>query len=390
MAENYNNGTVVQQHDIKNFPLASKQFSEGDKNLEQLLLVSWARGLKTISSCKGHLEKEEIPTITFVINIENIEYIGAILNTAILNNYDFSFSVGTGLKANLTIMDTEFLKTGKTDMFVNILSAIKSLNKSEVSLTDGGKTIIEIIKLVTENYLYFPNFSLDYADYKEIGHKYLSLRDEPSLGFAPRKDVDNLRALLHNLKKRFKNKEELEKLLGSPEELRKKHQKARNKMIEVQTKFARNKQRLKDDEEYAKIKFSDSLDKLKIHVGGMPFTREVATISLEGMTFEKSSDAIKYIAHALELCYKKGKYARAFWNGIELDNYSQGHDNALRIIQDYVEKYKTNINATIVSRRKPQTEEERTKVESIIRMFLENLMKKFDYGKEGKKDARRK
>ena len=53
-----NNWSPVKFEKIKNYKKAALVFSEGDSELEQLLLTCFKGGFKTIASCCGHDKKK--------------------------------------------------------------------------------------------------------------------------------------------------------------------------------------------------------------------------------------------------------------------------------------------------------------------------------------------
>lgn len=67
---NFNNGKPIEidfqsQTFIQNKSLMAKEFSEGEKNLERLLLILWDHKIKTFACCKGHRERDNVESVSF-------------------------------------------------------------------------------------------------------------------------------------------------------------------------------------------------------------------------------------------------------------------------------------------------------------------------------------
>lgn len=101
--ENYNTGHVVDFFEITDYVKAAKDFSEGNSELEQLLLNCFSKGIKTVASCKGHPETGQEPYIAFSYCFDNQQVIYAILSrledkgvsfryNKVSNNSYFSFN----------------------------------------------------------------------------------------------------------------------------------------------------------------------------------------------------------------------------------------------------------------------------------------------------------
>lgn len=84
----YNNGSTISFNQIEDYSIAAKEFAEGDKELEQLLLYCFSNGIMTVACCKGHKENGTLPYIAFVYNEKNKKIIYYLMS--LLNNYDIS------------------------------------------------------------------------------------------------------------------------------------------------------------------------------------------------------------------------------------------------------------------------------------------------------------
>ena len=60
MKTNYNNGHVIDvaEMTVNEYEIAAKEWSEGSKNFEELLLYCLKNGIITKSYCTGHKEKQ--------------------------------------------------------------------------------------------------------------------------------------------------------------------------------------------------------------------------------------------------------------------------------------------------------------------------------------------
>ena len=78
--ENLNTGSVVDFHQLKDYEKAARDFSEGNKELEKLLLNCFHRGIQTTACCGGHENENRKPYISFSYSPENEQVIYALLS----------------------------------------------------------------------------------------------------------------------------------------------------------------------------------------------------------------------------------------------------------------------------------------------------------------------
>ncbi len=90
--DNLNNGSVVDFSQIKDYQQAAKDFAEGNRELEQLLLNCFSRGIKTTACCGGHEDKKRKPYISFLYSPENEQLIYALLAKLKDNEFDFRYN----------------------------------------------------------------------------------------------------------------------------------------------------------------------------------------------------------------------------------------------------------------------------------------------------------
>lgn len=155
---NLNDGKCHPLEEINNYDkkIIAKQFSEGNRALEELLLKLWHIGIETIACCKGTYEKDhkpdelvpvfKIPYLAINLTPETREkvltFVEYLLNENGLKKPDIIFkNTLTQLgHSNIIVLERIFLNNSSCDkMFESILSACdkmllnKHLNKNEKS-----------------------------------------------------------------------------------------------------------------------------------------------------------------------------------------------------------------------------------------------------------------
>ena len=382
-------------------PEIAKKFTDGNQELEQLLSACLKRNIK-ISGCSAgrmvDLPKTQVPIqpyVSFEIDSENLKYIEALLSLMSKNKYDFNYSNDYYNQTSLIIYDPSFVTRGKTSLFKDLLELIETFDKDKDYNNAEQKVVIGILEVLKKFRKLFGEFMFNYDDNLKLGGRHFSIyTSEPIdlqktdfekfgdwMVLKPSKPVlSNMQALLEAIKARalvilstYKSKQEFIEANRKRRIERRKSNKIESTISDI---FL--------IERLGKIKFVRPLAKVK-------------TIYLGDMVFAKSSDAVKYIASTLEVCSLVAIKAKAFYNGIELNNLK--HKNATDIIQEYIENYKKKYGVQLdrripvfgnrILRRRNPKNQERIKVRSIIRNALNKLMIDFQNRKE-EKNAKRK
>ena len=126
------------------------KWSEGNKLLEKAIRSAYKNGFKTFSACGGHIEKNKRPSLTYIINLKNIEQINKMINiySKIYKYKGVACSVGIKKDSN----DEKFLMIGfdsdfdDADNMFNILEIEISKGNDEINLNKKIKDIVDVFK----------------------------------------------------------------------------------------------------------------------------------------------------------------------------------------------------------------------------------------------------
>lgn len=120
-----NKGIPLSFDEINNYEKAAKDFAEGNKALERLLLNCFSKGIKTHACCGGHHEDNLDPYIAFSYNKENEQYIYSILSELVDTGLVFGYSKLTNGRSFISI-EGDALNT--KSLFDKINQIIDSVN----------------------------------------------------------------------------------------------------------------------------------------------------------------------------------------------------------------------------------------------------------------------
>lgn len=178
------NGQPIPFEDVKEygFEKSARLFSEGNKDLEELLLTLWSMGIQTNACCKGTEEPDhkqplpKIPYISLHVTIESLNLILAlaenILNDKYLkhSNVDFSLSMYRNRNDNFERKRLCFLSfnllcltnSQSEQFFKNLLRVAKQVKESHVEFdeTTAPPALIVMQDLATK--------TIDSLDYSQI------------------------------------------------------------------------------------------------------------------------------------------------------------------------------------------------------------------------------
>lgn len=151
---------------FKNKELYAKEFSEGDIELEKLLLFLWKHEIETIACCAGHsdAERESYPYIAIKIKEEYIDELLKFVDNAYTPDIMISFTSYD--------YDTENKYVGlykKEGLFIHLNKIIENWGKFDVATPKYFlyKKISDFILESKKNYTEF-NFRYDCNLHKEI------------------------------------------------------------------------------------------------------------------------------------------------------------------------------------------------------------------------------
>ena len=130
--DSLNTGKVVEEIPEELFEKAAKDFSEGNKELEDLLLYCFRNNIKTIACCAGHKENNSFPYISFKINDKTFKPILRMIK-AISNIKDVELSFTNYIKKDKNFSFTIYSHgVGASKLFNAIKQACES--KEDVNL----------------------------------------------------------------------------------------------------------------------------------------------------------------------------------------------------------------------------------------------------------------
>lgn len=126
------------------------KWSEGNKLLEKAIRSAYKNGFKTFSACGGHIEKNKRPSLTYIIDLENVEQIDKMINiySKIYKYKGIACSVGIKKDED----NEKFLMIGfdsdfdDADKMFNILDIEVSKKNDEINLNEKVKDIVDVFK----------------------------------------------------------------------------------------------------------------------------------------------------------------------------------------------------------------------------------------------------
>lgn len=122
--DNLNNGRVVDFNQIDDYQKAAKDFSEGNKELENLLLNCFSKGIKTVACCGGHENENRKPYISFSYSYENEQYIYAIISKLKDSGLNFRYNKLSDGKSFFSVEAGQTFDFNKTSALFNSISYI--------------------------------------------------------------------------------------------------------------------------------------------------------------------------------------------------------------------------------------------------------------------------
>lgn len=124
--ESLNTGKVVDFNSIKNFEQAARDFSEGNKELEQLLLDCFNNSIMTTACCAGHVERGQKPYISFKLNELNKKYYDNLLLQLSESGYEFRYIKVENNQSHIQIEENEYFDFSSPSLlFQRITEIIK-------------------------------------------------------------------------------------------------------------------------------------------------------------------------------------------------------------------------------------------------------------------------
>lgn len=152
----YNHGKPVAFDNIKDYEQAAKDFAEGNKDLENLLLSCFHKKIQTRGCCAdgGHTGKD-LPFISFLYTEENIPYLLAILSKLKDKGYSFDYMQNPNSPNTFIVQEkSTYTFQTPTSLFQEINEIILDFNPNRdyyEELPIDLKKYIDIIKIAKNN-----------------------------------------------------------------------------------------------------------------------------------------------------------------------------------------------------------------------------------------------
>lgn len=130
--KSYNNGQPIQFESIKDFSRAAFEFSEGNKDLENLLNNCFDKKIETHTCCSGHMSKSQLPYISFRYSEENSPCLNKLLLDLKNSNYHLWYTKGKDNTSSFTIEENNNydFKT-PTSLFKDVNYIINNYNENK-------------------------------------------------------------------------------------------------------------------------------------------------------------------------------------------------------------------------------------------------------------------
>lgn len=320
---NLNNGSVVDFSQIYDYQKAAKDFAEGNKELERLLLNRFSKGIKTTACCGGHEDKNRKPYISFSYSSENEQLIYAIISKLKDSGFNFRYNKLSSGKSFFSVEEDSSFDFSKVSTLFNAINNIINsfdIEKDSYAELPRDLQIYSFIIKTSENDEFLrTGGTSDYFQmcYRKVpdGYEYAMFTTDPYYNSVAEKAGFTKLSMMgmfpgYNLK--VPNREMAIQRL--------------NKIgTNIQSFWhkqagASNLQQLplsKHDELEIEFEYDDG-------------TRSNPFINRLRVNF---GDSIEIVARKLIACREKGINAFAIFNGIEVNNY--GNNDLYQIIGEY-------------------------------------------------------
>lgn len=175
-----NTGVVLDVNEIDNFNAAAKDFAEGNKALENLLLTSHKYNVDTLACCGGHIgytkldpnTKYNQPYIAFKMTEQFEKCLPTIMEAMGNDNYDIVFIKGTANFGNSFVM---FRQNNYSDEMFNTLNrVIENVMSNETIITNVSENTSKMMEI----YDYLKNNELSTPVQVEVSKNISGLNSE--------------------------------------------------------------------------------------------------------------------------------------------------------------------------------------------------------------------
>lgn len=323
--DNLNNGSVVDFSQIKDYQRAARDFSEGNKELEQLLLNCFGKRIKTTACCGGHEDKNRKPYISFSYSSENEQYIYAIISKLKDSGFCFRYNKLSNGKSFFSIEEGQSFNFSKdSTLFDDINTVINSFdieNDYYSELPRDLQKYISIIKTSEDDEILKTDGPSNYFQmcYEKVpdGYEYSMFASDPYYNSVAEKENFTKISMMgmflgYNLK--VPNREMAIQGLNG---------------IATNIQTFGNKQAETSNLQQSKPKETKE-DKLEI---GFEYDERTISNPLINHLRVNPGDTIEIVAQKLRACREKGINAFAVFNGVEVNNYKS--DDPQHIIEAY-------------------------------------------------------
>ncbi len=323
--DNLNNGSVVDFDKITDYQKAARDFAEGNKELEELLLNCFSKRIKTIACCGGHEDKNRKPYISFLYSLENEQLIYAIISKLKDSGFCFRYNKLANGKSFFSIEESQSFNFYKASaLFSDINNVINSFEIGKDYYEELPKDLQKYGSIIksseNDEFLKIDNTS-DYFQmcYEKLpdGYEYTMFTSDSYYNSVAEKENFTKISIMgkfpsYNLK--VPNREmAIQSLNGLA--------------TNIQT-FENKQEKVSNIDQFQQVKPNE--EELKI---GFVYDEITRNNPLINHLKVNPGDSIEIISQKLMLCRKKGINAFAIFNGIEMNNYNI--DNPQQIIDAY-------------------------------------------------------
>lgn len=320
---NLNTGKPVDFNLIQDYEQAARDFAEGSKELEILLLNCFNKRINTISCCAGHSdENKRKPYISFLYSQENEQYIYAIISKLKDRGYNFRY-IKSENKSFVNIQEgVNFDFSYSSTMFSEINSVINDFDKEKdyyVELPKDLQKFCSIIRASDYDVFLKIDGTLNYFqmcyELTPEGYEYsMVISDSYYNNIAEKQNFTKVDGIVPYYSLKVPNREMaiqgLNEFVSNIQIFSAKKDSLSNS---IQTEpNEENSVELEIEFEYdEKINSNLLINNLKVNLG----------------------DSLEIVAKKLKACRDKGINAFAIFNGIELNNYNI--TDSYQIIEQY-------------------------------------------------------
>ena len=150
-----NTGGVVPLEKITDKKQAAEAFSEGSKELENLLNYVWSIGLETLACCCGHRDEHghdrsglSLPYFAFLIN-DNYEFLAKVMEIMIGKGYAIHYQSGDKndslIRSSMSFHDCSFTLEKGTNLFHDLYNAIQEAKTRDYFIRNGLMKMINFM-----------------------------------------------------------------------------------------------------------------------------------------------------------------------------------------------------------------------------------------------------